>query len=102
MNTSSGTESLFKQPSSWIPVVMSFAALVIVLVYAAISGNIHHQDEGLPAHIFQLIMVAQLPIVAYFTFKWLPKRPAQALVVLLLQAVAWIIPVVTIIWFESL
>lgn len=55
-----------------------------------------------PARIFQLLMVLQLPIIAYFAIRWLPKRPAQALLILALQAVAWIIPVATIIWLESL
>jgi hypothetical protein len=47
-------------------------------------------------------MVAQLPIAGYFAIKWLPKRPIQSLIVLALQAVAWIIPIATIIWLESL
>ncbi len=102
MDNSSENKSLFKQPSAWIPLAMSLAALSMILGYVAIFGIVHHQDEGAPAHIFQLIMVAQLPIAAYFAFKWLPKRPAQALVVLALQAVGWIIPIITVIWFESL
>jgi hypothetical protein len=102
MNNSSENNSLFKQPSAWIPLVMSLAALTMILVYVAIFGIIHNQDEGAPARIFQLIMAAQLPIAAYFAFKWLPKRPRQALVVLALQAVGWIIPIITVGWFESL
>jgi len=91
-----------KQPGAWIPLVMSLAALMMILGYAAIFGVVHHQDEGAPAHIFQLIMVAQLPIAAYFAFKWLPRRPAQALIVLALQGVGWIIPIIAVIWLESL
>ena len=94
--------SLLKQPSAWIPFVMSFAALALLLGYVAIFGIVHHEDEGTPAHLFQLIMMAQLPVVAYFAIKWLPKRPKQSLLVLALQAVAWIIPIVAVIWFESL
>ena len=94
--------SLLKQPSAWIPIAMSFAALAMLLGYVAIFGIVHHEDEGAPAHIFQLIMPAQLPIVAYFGIKWLPKRPKQSLLVLALQAIAWIIPVLAVIWFESL
>lgn len=102
MNNSSENKSLIKEPGAWIPFVMSFAALVMILGYVAIFGFVHHQDEGAPAHIFQLIMVTQLPIAGYFAIKWLPKRPTQTLLVLALQAVAWIIPIITIIWFESL
>ena len=95
-------KSLLKQPSAWIPIVMSLSALAMLLGYVAIFGIVQHEDEGTPAHIFQLIIVAQLPIVAYFGFKWLPKRPKQSLLVLGLQAVAWILPIVAVIWFESL
>ena len=102
MNNASKYGPLFKQPSAWIPLVMSLAALMLILGYAAIFGIVHNQDEGAPARISQLIMVAQLPIVAYFAFKWLPKRTAQALIVLALQVVGWIIPIITVIWLESL
>jgi hypothetical protein len=102
MSNTSENNSLFKQSSAWIPLVMSLAALTMILGYVAFFGIVHNQDEGTPARIFQLIMVAQLPVAAYFAFKWLPKRPAQALVVLTLQAVGWIIPIITVMWFESL
>jgi hypothetical protein len=68
----------------------------------AIFGIVRQPDEGAPARIFQLLMLAELPIVAYFGFKWLPRQPNEALLVLALQAAAWIIPVVTILWLESL
>jgi hypothetical protein len=102
MNDSTENKSLFRQPSAWIPLVMSLAALSMILGYVAIFGIVHHQDEGAPARIFQLIMLAQLPIVGVFAFKWLPKRTAQALVVLALQALAWVIPIIMILWLESL
>ena len=101
MHNLSKNNSLLKQPSAWIPLAMSLAALAMVLGYVAIFGIVHHQEERLPARIFQLIMLAQLPIAAFFAFQWLPKRPIQALAVLALQAVGWIIPIITIIWFES-
>lgn len=102
MKDNSENISLLKQPSAWIPIAMSLAALAMVLGYVAIFGNVQNEDEGAPARIFQLVMLAQLPIAAYFAVNWLPKRPMQALLVLALQAVAWIIPVATIIWLESL
>jgi hypothetical protein len=95
-------KSLLKEPSAWIPMAISLLALTMILVYVAIFGIVHNEDEGAPAHIFQLLMLLQLPIAAYFAFKWLPKRPIQALIVLALQAVAWIIPILAVIWFESL
>jgi len=102
--TNSENSSLFKQPSAWIPLAMSFVALAMILVYVAINGfaSSGNGDEGAPARIFQLIMVAQLPIAGYFAVKWLPKQPKQSLMVLTVQAVAWIIPIVTIMYLESL
>jgi hypothetical protein len=103
--TNSENKSLFKQPSAWIPLAMSFVALTMILGYVAmfgINGGTGGGNEGTPARIFQLIMVAQLPIAGYFAVKWLPKQPKQSLMVLALQTVAWIIPIVTIIYLESL
>lgn len=102
MSKTSESNSLFKQPGAWIPLAMSFAAWMMVLGYAAIFGVVHNEDEGAPARIFQLIMLAQLPMAGYFALKWLPKKPAQAMVVLVLQAAGWMIPIITIIWLESL
>ena len=82
---------------------MSLAALAFLLSYVVFFG-VHsgNGDEGAPARIFQLIMAAQLPIAGYFAFKWLPKQTKQAMMILALQAVAWIIPILAVMWFESL
>ena len=91
--------SLLKQPSAWIPLALSLAALALLLGYLAMFGIVHHEDEGAPAHFFQILMAVQLPIIAYFAIKWLPKRTIQSILILALQAVAWIIPIVVVIWF---
>jgi hypothetical protein len=79
-----------KQPSALIPMGMSLAGLALVLIHAARFGVVHEADEGTSAHLFQLLMVAQLPIVAFFALKWLPRAPKQTLLVLALQAAAGI------------
>ena len=78
--------SPIKQPSAWLPIAMSVAALALVLGHVAIYGVVHEADEGTPAHIWQLLMAGQLPIVAFFAIKWLPRAPQEALLVLALQA----------------
>jgi hypothetical protein len=93
---------LLKQPSAWIPLAMSLAALTMILAYAAIFGIVQTADEGTPAHIFQLIMLLQLPVAAYFAIRWLPKRPKDSLIVLVLQAVAWVIPIAAVLLIERL
>ena len=95
-------DSLFKQPAAWMPLAMSLAALAFLLGYVTIFGIVQHEDEGAPARIFQLIMLAQLPISAYFAIKWLPKKTGASLLVLTLQSVVWIIPIAAVVWFESL
>ena len=95
-------DALIKQPSAWIPLAMSLAALVFLLGYVAVFGIVQQEDEGAPAHIFQLLMLAQLPIAAYFAFRWLTRRPRQALLILALQALAWVIPIAAVLWLENL
>ena len=80
--------TMIKQPSALVPLLMSFVALGIVLGYVAVFGVVHEPDEGTPAHLFQLLMAGQLPIVAFFAIKWLPRTPRQALQILALQSAA--------------
>ena len=45
-------------------------------------------DEGTAAHLWQILMAAQLPIMAFFALKYVPQKPKQALLILALQMVA--------------
>jgi hypothetical protein len=80
--------TMIKRPSAFVPVAMSLAALAIVLVHIIRSGVAREADEGTAAHLWQLLMAAQIPIVAFFAVRWLPQSPRLALPVLALQAVA--------------
>lgn len=77
--------TILKQPSAFLPVAMSLAAIVTLVVALAMNGVVRETDEGSAAHIWQLLMGGQIPIVAYFAIKWLPQAPRQALYVLALQ-----------------
>jgi len=79
---------MIRRPSALVPVAMSLAALAVVLVHLIMSGPARHADEGMAAHLWQLLMAAQIPIIAYFTIRWLPQSPRFALSVLALQVVA--------------
>ena len=94
--------SLMKQPSAFLPMAMSVAALALVLGYVATFGVVHEQahDERAPARIFQLLIAAQVPIAAYFGLKWLPRAPGQAIRVLALQALAAVAALAPVFWFE--
>ncbi|MEK7650210.1 MAG: hypothetical protein AAB367_04630 [Patescibacteria group bacterium] len=97
------TAPLIKQPSAWVPMVMSGVALTLVLGYLAIFGITEPQaaqDEGTAAHLFQLLLAGQLPIIAFFAIKYLPRDFMGALLVLVLQALAGLIPLATIFLLE--
>jgi hypothetical protein len=93
--------SILKQPSAFLPVVMSLGAIATVLVHIALHGTAPQADEGAAAHIWQLLMAAQAPIVLFFAIKWLPRSPRQAVPVLALQvgaALAAMAPVFLLHW----
>jgi hypothetical protein len=64
---------------------MSFAALAVVIGYVATFGTARQADEGAAAHIWQLLMAAQIPVIIFFAVRWLPQAPSQALPILALQ-----------------
>jgi hypothetical protein len=80
--------ALTKQPSAFLPLAMSLIALTVVLVHIAMFGAAREADEGAAAHIWQLLMAGQMPVLAFFAIKWLPRVPKQTLCVLALQIVA--------------
>ena len=80
--------TMIKRPSAFVPVVMSLAALGVVIVHIIISGTARQADEGTAAHLWQLLMAAQIPIIGFFAIRWLPQSPRSALPVLAMQALA--------------
>jgi hypothetical protein len=80
--------ALSKQPSAFVPMAMSIAALGLVLVALARFGiPPPHTDEGAVAHTWQLLMVCQGIGIAWFAVKWLPQTPRLVLGVLMVQVV---------------
>jgi hypothetical protein len=92
--------SLLKRPSALIPVAMSVGALATVVVYASVFGTARQADEGTAAHLWQLLMAGQVPLVAFFAIKWLPTKPRPALVVLGLQVGAAVAAMFPVWWFQ--
>lgn len=80
--------SPLRQVSGWAPVAMSLAALGLVLGHVAVYGIVKETDEGTAAHVYQLLMLLQVPLIGYFALKWLPKAPGKTLVMLGLQGLA--------------
>src|SRR5689334_1110532 len=80
--------AIMKHPSAFLPVAMSIAALTTVLIFLALHGPAPQADEGAAAHVWQILMAAQVPIIAFFAIKWVPQWPREAGLILGLQAVA--------------
>lgn len=89
MNTDSRSFSgLIRRPGAFLPITMSGTALAIVLVHVALYGAVPQRDEGTAAHLWQILMAAQLPILLWFAAQSLRKAPRSALRILVLQAAA--------------
>jgi hypothetical protein len=88
--------ALFKRPSAFLPIAMSAAALALLVGYIVMFGTARQEDEGTAAHLWQLLMAGQVPIIGFFVIKWLPAEPRRALPIFALQisaAVAAAFPV---------
>ena len=82
--------AFWKWPSAWVPIAMSAAALAIVFLHIIRFGTAREADEGTSAHLWQILMAGQLPIIAWFAIRSLPQAPRPALLILALQAIAGI------------
>ena len=91
---------VLKHPSAFLPVAMSLAALATVLGFLALHGPAPQADEGAAAHIWQLLLACQVPIVAFFAFKWVPRSPKQALPILTLQVGAALAAMAPVFWLH--
>ena len=78
--------AMVKHPSAFVPMAMSLTALAVVLGHIAIFGAAREADEGAAAHIWQLLIAGQLPVLLFFAVKWLQRAPKQTIFVLALQA----------------
>lgn len=92
---------MFTRPTALAPLVMSFVAFAIVIGHIVFVGTAREADEGAAAHLFQLLMAGQLPIIAFFAIKWLQRAPKQALAVLASQAMAGVVACVPV-WYFNL
>jgi hypothetical protein len=84
--------AIIKRPSAFLPLAMSLTALTMLLAciaqYWVVHGTymvVREPDEGTVAHLWQILMAGQMPIIAFFAVKWLPRAPRQTLSVLALH-----------------
>jgi len=80
--------ALASKPSAFLPVAMSLAALAVVLMHLALHGAAPQADENAAAHLWQVLMAAQLPLIAFFAMRWLPQSLRCGVAILAVQALA--------------
>jgi hypothetical protein len=67
---------------------MSLAGLALIFGHVATSGGVRETDEGTAAHLWQLLMAAQVPLVGFFAITCLPQAPVRGSLILALQVAA--------------
>ena len=79
---------------------MSVAGIALVIVHVAVAGAGPEADEGTLARLWWLLMLAQVPLVAFFALTHLPRSPRPALLVLAVQGAAVIANLAAVRWFN--
>ena len=68
---------------------MSLGALAVIGWHVARFGTAPQPDEGgAAAHLWQLLMAGQMPVILHYAVRWLPRAPRAALLVLGAQVAA--------------
>jgi hypothetical protein len=92
--------AIVRLPGALIPIAMSLSALAVVGIHIALYGIARDADEGTAAHLWQLLMALQLPILAIFAIRWLPKALRQTLGVIALQIAAFCASLAPVFFFN--
>lgn len=93
-NRSRVSATPFRSVSGWLPLVLAGAALALLGGYfvtgphapnMVMDHGVLREDEGAAAHLWQLLMLAQLAAIAVFLVRWAPKAPRATMMMLALQ-----------------
>ena len=72
-----------------MPIALSLVVIAAWILGIALFGvPAREPDEGVAAHLFQIWLVLEALMMAFFAFTWLPRRPMEAFVILALQVAA--------------
>jgi len=94
-----GPGSAFRATSAWIPIALAGAAIALLAGYfftgphapnIVVENGVPREDEGTAAHLWQLLMLLQVPSVLFFAAWWLPRDPKRTLAMLGLQGFAFV------------
>jgi len=92
--------ALSAKPSALVPMVMSLGALALVLAHLFVAGRRGEADEGATAHIFQALVVAQIPVIGYFFVRWVRANTGACLAILGLQGLALVAALLPVWYFR--
>lgn len=92
---------LLKRPAGFLPILISLAFLVPMLIGVAQGTLVRQPDEAAAAHLFQILMPLQLVTIGWFAAHWLPRRGRSAMQVLSLQLTA-LLSVLSIVLIKNL
>lgn len=87
-STADNTTYVLFSPTALVPLGFSLGALLIVLTHFGLHASDPNSDEGAAAHIWQLLMAAQVPALALFTAKWFRRARRACLNVLMVHGLA--------------
>jgi hypothetical protein len=80
-----------------LPVAMTSAIVAAAVVHVALGGALREPDEGVGAHLFQLLMPLELPIIGAFAATQIPRRPRWAGAIVAIQVGA-LLALVTVVF----
>ena len=89
-----------RHPSAFVPILMSLIALSLVACHIALYGTAREADEGTVAHLWQLLMVLQIPIIGFFAVRHLLQHRSAAIAVLGLQFLAGVTAAAPVFYFH--
>jgi hypothetical protein len=92
---------LLRKPAGYLPFAASGAALLVIAGHMVLFGTGRRADEGAAAHLWQMLILAQLLLMAFFGLRWLPREPVPAIALLALQLLGFALalaPVVVLRW----
>lgn len=89
MNSSADTTTdVICCPTALVPIGLSLGAVLIVLLHFGFFGSDPAPDDGATAHVWQLLMAAQIPAIWLFTAKWFRRARRPCLHVLTVHGAA--------------
>ena len=68
-----------------LPILMSLVIIAFGVREVMLYGPVRQQDEGIAAHLFQLLMPLEAALITVFALTWLRRTPRLAAAVLALQ-----------------